>query len=328
MGETTFHGQDIPPFPDDVPTHPLLVIDYEKLKQGEKLEKVSRASSIHCAAGSLKNHNVDIQPMWEMGEATMALPLDVKMNFEQGDGGRSFGYKAAGTTNTDEHGSLDTVEFINVSKDDALAWPKIVHREYPITVTTRMSSIKKFIQESDAVLRTMLDIMSEYLDLPVNTLRDRHVFGNHSGSECRVIRNPPKRVPGDQVALGAHTDFGSLVGFQYKSNERFLSNPSAQSFLHHNIIGGLQVLNVASKGWEYVKNKRPHATAVMEPLTESPLVASSVAAKPIHIDKGVTAGEWFNRRVKYQRAANRTGPEAWRASRGTENARLELASAS
>lgn len=42
-------------------------------------------------ANSLKNHNVDIQPIWEMGEATMALPLEEKMTFEQGNTGRSFG---------------------------------------------------------------------------------------------------------------------------------------------------------------------------------------------------------------------------------------------
>jgi hypothetical protein len=31
----------LPPFPDDVPTHPLLVIDYEKLKAGDETEQVS-----------------------------------------------------------------------------------------------------------------------------------------------------------------------------------------------------------------------------------------------------------------------------------------------
>ena len=30
----------LPPFPEDVPTHPLLVIDYEKLKAGDLVEQV------------------------------------------------------------------------------------------------------------------------------------------------------------------------------------------------------------------------------------------------------------------------------------------------
>lgn len=42
---------------------------------------------------SLKNHGVDedVQRMFDMGAETMALPLDVKMMFEQGDSGMSFG---------------------------------------------------------------------------------------------------------------------------------------------------------------------------------------------------------------------------------------------
>ena len=43
---------------------------------------------------SLKNHGVDgeVSSMFEMGAETMALPLEEKMKFEQGDGGSSFGY--------------------------------------------------------------------------------------------------------------------------------------------------------------------------------------------------------------------------------------------
>lgn len=109
--------------------------------------------------------------------------------------------------------NLDSeLKFHSVSKDDALAWPEIVHREYPSTVTSRMVNIKKFVADSDAVLRTLLDIMNEYLGLPINTLSERHSIELPSGSECRVIRNPPKKISGDsKVSLGAHTDFGSLV---------------------------------------------------------------------------------------------------------------------
>ena len=39
----------LPPFPDDVPTHPLLVIDYKRLKAGDKAEQVrpNASSSRH-----------------------------------------------------------------------------------------------------------------------------------------------------------------------------------------------------------------------------------------------------------------------------------------
>lgn len=74
-----------------------------------------------------------------------------------------------------------------------------------------MPSIRRFVESSDSVLRALLGIMSEYLGLPVSALGERHIIENHGGSECRVIRNPPKQITGDKVALGAHTDVGSLA---------------------------------------------------------------------------------------------------------------------
>lgn len=42
---------------------------------------------------SLKNHGVDkeVDDMFDMGAETMALPLQEKMKFEQGDEGSTFG---------------------------------------------------------------------------------------------------------------------------------------------------------------------------------------------------------------------------------------------
>lgn len=43
--------------------------------------------------GSLKNHGVDdeVDAMFDMGRETLALPLEEKMKYEQGDQGFSFG---------------------------------------------------------------------------------------------------------------------------------------------------------------------------------------------------------------------------------------------
>ncbi|KAJ3540348.1 hypothetical protein NM688_g6239 [Phlebia brevispora] len=84
----------LPPFPEDVPTHPLLVIDYELLKGGDA-DEISRLWEAATKLGFwyLKNHGVDkeVDDMFEMGAETMRLPLDEKMRFEQGDEGVSFG---------------------------------------------------------------------------------------------------------------------------------------------------------------------------------------------------------------------------------------------
>ena len=164
---------------------------------------------------SLKNHGVDteVDQMFAMGAETMSLPLSEKMAFEQGDEGISFGYKASGANAVDASGNLDSVEFINVSQDDVLAWPETVHRTYPRTVNERMdSTIIPFVKKSREINVVLLEILGRKLGLPEGELLKKHSDDEPSGSETRCIKSPP-RPPGDnnKVALGAHTDFGSLV---------------------------------------------------------------------------------------------------------------------
>jgi hypothetical protein len=125
----------------------------------------------------LKNHGVDaeVDQMFAMGAETMSLPLSEKMAFEQGDEGVSFGYKASGANAVDEFGNLDTVEFINVSQDDALAWPGTVHRTYPRTVNERMdNTIVPFVKKSRAINVVLLGILERKLGLPEGELLKKH----------------------------------------------------------------------------------------------------------------------------------------------------------
>jgi isopenicillin N synthase-like dioxygenase len=171
--------------------------------------------------------------MLELGAHTMALPFEEKMKFEQGDEGSSFGYinrsylllkglnqhfhcryKFAGANATDASGALDSVEFINVSKDDALAFPAAVHRRYPPTVEERMdSAVRPFVRKSMEVNQTLMDILNDRLGLPQGCLAKLHTPEEHSGSEARCIKKTPTSAPEppDRAAIGAHTDFGSLV---------------------------------------------------------------------------------------------------------------------
>ena len=114
----------------------------------------------------------------------------------------------------DERGTPDVTEFINVAKDDALAWPEPVHRTYPSTVNARMEAvIKPFVQKSLAVNYKLMEVLGERLGLPKGALEKRHPLEEPSGSEARCIKNPPKPegISELQAAIGAHTDFGSLV---------------------------------------------------------------------------------------------------------------------
>ncbi|KAH8082843.1 Clavaminate synthase-like protein [Cristinia sonorae] len=322
-----------PPFPTDVPTHPLLIVDYQLLLQNDadEINKLWKAAT-ELGFWYLKNHGTDdeVAKMFDMGAETMALPFEEKMRFEQGDEGMSHGYKAAGANATDATGDKDTVEFINIAQDDVLAYPQFVHRTYPSTVNARMeSTIIPFVKKSVAT--------------------------SPSGSEARCIKNPPKPEPSTgeiKVAIGAHTDFGSL------------------SFLH-NRLGGLQVLPPGYTQWQYVKPipghaicnigdslaifsggilrsnlhrvvppprdqslyerwslvffTRPCSSVELRAITEkSQLIEEAVkkAQTPETFNPKSTAGDWFARRIKNQRIKNRTGPETWAASRGTEHAPL------
>ncbi|KAI6026642.1 hypothetical protein BKA83DRAFT_95040 [Pisolithus microcarpus] len=344
----------LPTFPDDAPIHSLPTIDFELVKADNPAE-IDRLWQAAVTLGFwyLKNHGAEqeAKAMFELGAETFALPLEEKLNYEQGDSGRSFGYKKMGGNAVDASGLPDMTEFLNVAKDDALAFPEVVHRTYPPAVTAAIPSVvRPFVCKSLEVNITILRIFTRRLGLPEGTLEQLHARDLPSGSEARVTRTPP--MPGkdtaDRPAIGAHTDFGSLA------------------FLH-NILGGLQVLLPGQTQWGYVKpipghaicnvgdaltvfsggilkstvhrvvpppgaqgeherwslvfHTRPNGAQMLRALVEdSPVIAESARQYPEgKFDTGSTVAEWYARRTKYQRLGNREGPQSWAASRGTEH---------
>jgi hypothetical protein len=114
----------------------------------------------------------------------------------------------------DETGAKDAVEFINVSRDDALAYPKHVHRTYPSTVNERMeSTIVPFVKKSSEINDLMMEVLGDRLGLPKGTLSKKHQWEEKSGSETRCIKKMPTTevMTEAKAAIGAHTDFGSMV---------------------------------------------------------------------------------------------------------------------
>lgn len=122
-------------------------------------------------------------------------------------------YKALGATATDETGTLDGAEFINISRDDALSYPTPTHRTYPSTVNARMeSTITPFVRKSVDINLTLMRVLNDKLGLPEGALEGKHALEEHSGSEARCIKSPTNQeMSAEKAALGAHTDFGSLV---------------------------------------------------------------------------------------------------------------------
>jgi len=231
-------------FPEDLECHPLLVVDYAKVAAGDEHE-IDQLYQACTALGFfyLKHHGVEhlTEPMFAMGKATFELPDDELMPFEQGDSGMSAGYKRAGSTNVDakvrslsrtassrsclvtdartsSQGNVDTVHFINVAKDDALAYPKVRQRTYPRTVVERMDTVTSFVRKcasplsssapapraevlllllaADEVLQTLMAALEPRLGLPKGTLAALHKEGDISGSESRCILKPAEGEKG------------------------------------------------------------------------------------------------------------------------------------
>lgn len=110
---------------------------------------------------------------------------------------------------------------MNISKDDVLAWPERVQRSaYPEPVEHGMPNVvKPFVRKSLEVNQTILNIFNDRLGLPEGQLAQLHPLDERSGSEARILRNPPMPHNVTKRAIGAHTDFGtlvSLVSFELK----------------------------------------------------------------------------------------------------------------
>ncbi|EKM57163.1 uncharacterized protein PHACADRAFT_254744 [Phanerochaete carnosa HHB-10118-sp] len=350
----------LPPFPEDVPTHSLLVVDYHLIKEGDdaEIDKLWDAAT-KLGFWYLKNHDADaeVDAMFVMGEETMKLPLDEKMKYELGDGGNSFGYKAAGTNAIDEKGTPDTTEFLNVSKDDALAYPRKVHRDYPETVYAHIDdAVKPFMLKSIDICNILMSTLNNKLGLPKGRLHELHQLEKESHCQSRCIKKPPgKAVSADELALSAHTDYGSLSFLHNRLGGLQVMPPGDTSWYYIKPIPGHAICNVgdalaimsggilrsnvhrvitppkeqaAYERWSLVYFHRPHDGVVLEALVnDSPMIADAVARapNPAVFKTGETADAWMMRRVRMRRAKNMTGPEAWRQSLGTEHENVEAA---
>ncbi|EJD06828.1 Clavaminate synthase-like protein [Fomitiporia mediterranea MF3/22] len=313
-------GLTLPPFPEDIPTHPLLVIDYELIQAGdsEEIEKLWKAAR-ELGFWYLKNHGADkeVEGMFDMGAETMDLPVEEKMKFEQGSEGNSFGYKALGTISTNEYGNPDNVEFINISKDDALAYPEVKNRTYPSTVNAHMlSTITPFVRKSLAVFETIYSVFDKKLDLPDGAHTDygslSFLHNRLGGLQVLPPGSPDwhyvRPMPGHAIC-NIGDALSLLSGGILRSNmHRVVPPPGVQA---------------AYTRWSVVCFSRPCVNAELRALDESELIKETLSnmtsEERAKYNPGVTQGEWYVRRMKNTRLKNRKGPETYFASRGMEH---------
>ncbi|RPD55166.1 Clavaminate synthase-like protein [Lentinus tigrinus ALCF2SS1-7] len=341
------------PFPEDVPTHPLSVVDYQLVRAGDEDEvaKLWKAAT-ELGFWYLKNYDIEdeVDHMFDVGQDIIALPLEEKLKYELGDQGFPFGYKVAGAQVMDNRGTRDVTEFFSISKDDALAWPTPIHRTYPSPVNTRMEDIvRPFVQKALEINRFLIDVFNDKLGLPKGTLAAFHKVEEHSGCIARIIRSPPHLGNSEEKPfLAAHTDYGSLTLLHNRLGGLQVLPPGSDRFYYvkplpgHAICNIGDALNIFSGGilrssihrvvpppknqaeyerWSLVYFTRPNDSVILRAQSEhSEQIAQAVAnAPPGKFETGETAQEWTSRRFRTRRVANYKGPETWKENAGTED---------
>lgn len=257
--ETHQNFATLPPFPSNIPTAPLLKISLSNLLQ----KNASEEQKLYSACRDLGFFYLDLQSppstappdtgsagpgsallstssqLFTLGQEIFALPLEEKLQYDLSSQNSYFGYKGYGAGVIDSNGTRDRVEFWNISKDDILhhSSSPLPHPSILRAAETR-ATIAKFMTSSHEIVTVILGILNANLGLPQGTLESLHRLEAESGDQVRWVKSPPQPRNDRAVALGEHTDFGSVT-------------------VLFNRLGGLQVLISSESsqggGWKYVR---------------------------------------------------------------------------
>ncbi|KAK6428642.1 hypothetical protein LTR95_015212 [Oleoguttula sp. CCFEE 5521] len=268
---------NLPPFPSDIPTAPLLRISLSKLLSNDSAEvtnlwnasrdlgffyldlRVPLFSSATKRDSAHEPSESDIdgpallssaEKLFKLGEKLFELTTEEKLKYDFKDQGSYFGYKGIGAGVVDAQGTRDRNEFYNVSKDDILGISEPLPAPELLNSEDAREMLKGFMEGSHAIVSFILGLLNDKLGLPEGKLQSLHRLREVSGDQVRWVSAPPQPQDDRQKALGEHTDFGSIT-------------------LLHNRLGGLQVLppstppsssnpSPTTPEWTYVLPLRDH----------------------------------------------------------------------
>jgi isopenicillin N synthase-like dioxygenase len=195
--------------------------------------------------------------------------------------------------------------------------------------------IRNYISSCQKITSTLLEILSQKLNLTNPTLQSLHEFHRPAGNQMRIIKLSASTTRNVELVAGAHTDFGSLT-------------------VLFNNIGGLQVLLSPEHGWLWVPPRpgcaiinlgdalvkftdglfKSATHRVFQPPVEQRMFDrysvvyferpnDDVKLRPLVRDAGSlddypTAREWIERRVLGGKITHYKGEQNYLARRGTE----------
>ena len=259
---------DLPPFPGNVPTAPLLRLNLNRLLQGnsqetEKLwtacrdigffyldlrdgqtrksDSFQKEEDDEAVTSQIDGDGLleDAAQLFALGEKLFMLSTEEKQQYDFKDRGSYFGYKGLGAGVIDSKGTRDRNEFYNVSKDDLLGIGETLPAPAVLKQVGSRKLLESYMRRSHAIVSLILSLLNGKLGLPAGTLENLHRLDAVSGDQVRWVRSPPQVMDDKQMSLGEHTDFGSIT-------------------ILFNRLGGLQVLPPGSEDWRYVKPLKGH----------------------------------------------------------------------
>lgn len=222
--KTSFPG--IQPFPSNVPTAPLLRISLSKLLANDPEENTRlwqaccdlgffyidlRLSSQQQSDALVDGEELlrDVEKLFLVQKEFFKLNDEEKAKYDFADQDSYYGYKGLGAGIIDKKGTTDRNEFYNTSKDDILGLSEPLPK--PTMLENQQLLFKSFIQNSHSLVTLILTILNDRLTLPRGKLPSLHRLEAASGDQVRFVRAPPQPIDDSRVALGEHSDFGSVT---------------------------------------------------------------------------------------------------------------------
>ncbi|KAF3011143.1 hypothetical protein E8E13_011459 [Curvularia kusanoi] len=355
---------DLPAFPDNVPTAPLLRISLAKLlsqdaTEQERCWQACQELGFFYLDLSVGAHGEallsDASSLFTLMQSFYSLPVTEKVQYDLKSKGSYFGYKGYGEGIIDAAGTRDRNEFYNVSKDDILGLSAPLPSPACLSGDAQRALFRGYIQRSHAVCDAVVALLSDRLPLTSAArqqggLQALHRLDAVSGDQIRFVRAPPQEVSVKGVALGEHTDFGSVTVLFNRLGGLQVRLPVGMEAVPPVRDGMSEVeRRLCEEGWCYVKPLPGHCIVnlgdalvkfsngavrsnvhrVVAPpgrqgeverfslvyfcRPEDDVVLKSLVEGGEEAGEEVTAKEWILRR-----ALGRRDPAGWEKSSGTE----------
>lgn len=354
---------DLPVFPGNVPTAPLLRISLAKLLDKDVAEQErcwQACQELGFFYLDLRGQHgdallSDASALFSLMKTFYDLPVSEKVQYDFKSKGSYFGYKGYGEGIVDKNGTRDRNEFYNVSKDDVLGLSEPLPSPGCLSGQAERALFRSYLERSHTICNAVITLLSSRLSLTSVTkqnggLQALHRLDSISGDQIRFVRAPPQEPSTKGVALGEHTDFGSVTVLFNRLGGLQVRLPEGMDAVPPEEDGMSDVeKTLCQDGWCYVKPLPGHCIVnlgdalvkfsnaavrsnihrVVAPpgrqgeveryslvyfcRPEDDVVLKTLVEGGEETEEGVTAKEWILRRALGRREAG-----GWEKSGGTE----------